>query len=89
MQEGGSLFVWARVVPPEGRSRGGTIQRTDWLTPYAALELATDALWAGRGARLELWVDAATDPNGIDRLRDQFAWLGRRGVEVSVGRRAS
>jgi len=31
-------------------------------------------------------VPAATTDAGVDWVRDQFAWLAERGVQVSVGR---
>jgi len=65
---------------------GAGLERAGALTPYTAEEIADDALRAGRGARLEVTVPAATTDAGVDWVRDQFAWLAERGVQVSVGR---
>lgn len=78
-------LVWAKVVPSEQHA-GGDLQRTGWLTPYTAEEIVEDALRAGRGARLELSVPSSTTDVGLARLQHQFAWLGDRGVQVTVRR---
>ena len=76
--------VWARVVSP--RPSGGEIQHGGWLTPYTAETIAEDALRAGRGARLEVAVPSTLSDDGLAQLQDEFAWLGERGVQVSVRR---
>ena len=76
--------VWARVVSP--RASGGEIQHGGWLTPYTAEMIAEDALRAGRGARLEVAVPSTLSDDGLAELQDEFAWLGDRGVQVSVRR---
>ena len=73
--------VWARIV----RDRD-ELHRAGWLTPYTAETIAEDAARAGRGTRLEMTVSAAASDETLERLDEQFAWLRRRGVEVSVGR---
>src|SRR5581483_8511915 len=78
-------LVWAKVVPAEHHG-AGDLQRTGWLTPYTAEEIVEDALRAGRGARLEISVPSSTNDLGLARLQNQFAWLGERGVHVSVRR---
>jgi len=78
-------MVWSRVVPAGPEATSG-LQRADELTPYSAEEIADDALRAGRGARLEVTVPAATSDAGVAWVQDQFAWLGKRGVNVSVHR---
>jgi len=78
-------LVWVRVLSPRGRS-SGEIQRAGWLTPYTAQTIADDALRAGRGARLEVAVPASLSDAGLAELQDGFAWLGARGVTVSVRR---
>lgn len=80
-----SPLVWARVVPPSGQP-GGDIQRVGLLTPYTAETIAEDALRAGRGAKLEMSVPSSTSDVGLAELQTQFAWLGDRGVQVSVRR---
>jgi acyl carrier protein len=78
-------LVWARVVPPRERAQGD-VQHAGWLTPYTAQVIAEDALRAGRGTRLEVTVPATAPETNLGRLSREFAWLGRRGVEVSVRR---
>jgi len=76
------LRMWVRITPPAGGS-AGTLERTGWLTPYTAETVAEDALRAGKGAQLEVTVAASTVA-GLDRVQQQFARLGTRGVQVSV-----
>jgi acyl carrier protein len=78
------LRIWARITPPGGGS-AGTLERTGWLSPYSAETVAEDALRAGRGARLEVTVAASTTA-GFARVQQQFAGLGKRGVQVIVRR---
>lgn len=78
-------LVWARVVSARGDSCGD-IQRTGPLTPYTAETIAEDALRAGRGAKLEVAVPATVTDAGLAQLQDEFAWLGDRGVQVSIRR---
>jgi acyl carrier protein len=78
-------LVWARVYSPLAEERG-EIQRACWLTPYTAETIAEDALRAGRGARLEVAVPSTLSDASVAALQDEFAWLGDRGVEVSVRR---
>ena len=78
-------LVWARIFPPPG-SRSGDLQRAGWLTPYTAETIAEDALRAGPGARLEVSVAATVSDAKLALLTDQFAWLGARGVQVSIRR---
>jgi acyl carrier protein len=80
-----AIMVWSRVVPA-GPEAGSGLQRADELTPYSAEEIGDDALRAGRGARLEVTVPAGTNDAGVAWVQDQFAWLGKRGVNVSVHR---
>jgi acyl carrier protein len=75
--------VWARVFSP---CSSAEIHRAGWLTPYTAETIAQDALRAGRGARLEVAVPATLSDDGLAQLQDDFAWLGDRGVQVSVRR---
>jgi acyl carrier protein len=79
-------LIWARVVPPETDARTNNLQRAGWLTPYTAQTIAEDALRAGQGARLEVTVPATLSDASLTILQDQFAWLGQRGVQVSVHR---
>lgn len=75
----GPALVWVRIVPRDGHA---TLERTDWLTPYTAEQIAEDALRAGPGARLEMAADM-TQGELADVL-NRFAWLGKRGIEVEV-----
>src|SRR5882724_3661388 len=78
-------LVWSLVVPAGAETTAG-LRRADLLTPYAAEEIADDALRAGRGARLDVTVPAATTDAGLAWVLDQFAWLDQRGVHVTVHR---
>jgi acyl carrier protein len=82
---GALLTAWARVVSARGES-AGEIQRAGWLTPYTAETIAQDALRAGRGARLEVAVPPDLSDARLAAIQDEFAWLGKRGVQVSVRR---
>ena len=73
------------MVSPRGEA-GGEIQRAGWLTPYTAQTIAEDAVRAGRGARLEVAVPSDLGDASLAELQDTFAWLGERGVQVSVRR---
>ena len=75
----------ARVVPAAGDS-GRSLQRAGWLTPYAMETIAEDALHAGPGARLEVTLPSSVSDTELALLRDEFAWLGERGVQASVRR---
>jgi hypothetical protein len=61
-------------------------ERTGWLTPYEVETLFADALWAGRGAQLELRVPARTSDAGVDWIRQRFDRLRKRGIGVRVRR---
>jgi len=78
-------MVWSRVVPAAAEN-GSSLLRADLLTPYATEEIADDALRAGRGARLEVTVPAVTTDAGLAWVHDLFAWLDKRGVQVTVNR---
>jgi len=68
--------VWARVVPRDASARA-TLERTGWLTPYTAKEIAEDPLSAGPGARLEMVADMSRAK--LAEVKIRFAWLGDRG----------
>jgi len=72
-------------LPPGGES-GGSLERSGWLTPYAAETIAEDALRAGHGAQLEVTVAASADDVELARVQHHFAWLGERDVRVTVRR---
>ena len=75
----------ARVVPAAGDS-SRSLQRAGWLTPYAIETIAEYALHAGPGARLEMTLPSSVSDTELALLRDEFAWLGERGVQASVRR---
>jgi acyl carrier protein len=79
--------VHAHVVPADG-SPGATLERAGVLTPYTAETIAEDALRAGQGSHLEITLPAGTTDDGLEWIRDQFAWLGYRGVDVHIRRDA-
>jgi len=73
--------IRARLVTSRGE-----LVRADVLTPYAVETISTDALFAAHDTRLELSVSGGADEALLRRIRDEFAWLGERGVEVLVER---
>ena len=66
--------------------QGVRSQRSGWLTPYEVETIYADALWGGRGARLEVSVPARTSDEGLVWIRERFDRLRRRGVGVRVQR---
>lgn len=61
-------------------------ERTGWLTPYEVETLFSDALWAGRGSRLDVRVPARISEAGVTWIRQRFDRLRKRGIGVSVRR---
>jgi acyl carrier protein len=86
MMSTSSVPVKSRIVPAHDRSAG--IERVGELTPYAVDVLLENALRAGRGARLEVTLPAATEDVGLTVVRHELARLERRGVVVLVRRDA-
>ncbi len=80
-------FLKARVVA--ARDQSASLERADELTPYAMEVIAEDAARAGRGARLEVTMPASADDVDLAVMRGEFAWLGHRGVDVTIRRDAS
>ena len=80
-----AVFAWAHIAPPHAEPGTG-LERSAWLTPYVAQEIAEDALQGGRGTRLDIWLPVGTDDATMARVIDRFAWLGERGVRVTVHR---
>jgi hypothetical protein len=76
-------FVRVRVVPPHG-ARAVALDRVTWLTPYVAETIGEDARRAGPGTRLEILVPQPVSRARLAAVRALFAWLARKGVEVSV-----
>jgi hypothetical protein len=77
------VFVRARVSIT-AQPFAGTLERLCALTPYAAELIADDALRAGRGSRLELFIAASEDDEAVTRVRARFASLGAHGIKVIV-----
>src|SRR5262249_32125887 len=78
-------MVWAKVVPASG-GLDRILERAGALTPYTAQVIADDALPAGPGAHLQMSVPTDTSDVPLSHLTDDFAWLERKGVQVSVRR---
>ena len=78
------LFVKARVVPASGEA--ASLERAGELTPYAMEVIAEEAARAGRGAQLEVTVPGSANDVDLAVIQDEFARLGRRGVDVRVRR---
>ena len=76
--------VTARVVP--GGNQSTSLERAGDLTPYDIEVIAEDAARAGRGARLEVIMPASADDVDLAVIQGELAWLGRRGVDVTVRR---
>jgi acyl carrier protein len=74
--------IWVRITPALGGS-AGILERSGWLTPYAAETIFEDALRANGGGKLEITV-ATGAATALARVEDQFAPLAARGVEVTV-----
>ena len=79
-------LVSSRVVRAGGDPALPLVERAGKLTPYVVQNITDDALWAGRGASLEVTVQATANEASVALVMDQFAWLGERGVRVSVRR---
>jgi hypothetical protein len=75
----------AQLTSAPGMARA-RLRRTGPLTPYALETLAEDAKSAGHGARLELVVSPHVDDAELAALRDRFAWLGARGLQLRIRR---
>jgi acyl carrier protein len=80
----GQTVVRAEVMPA-GQAQV-TLARSGRLTPYTLETIAEDALRGGEGARLDITAAAGTPDEHLAWIRDQFGWLGHRGVEVRVRR---
>ncbi len=78
------LFVKARVVPASGEA--ASLERAGELTPYTMEVIAEEAARAGRGAQLEVTVPGSANDVDLAVIQEEFARLGRRGVDVRVRR---
>lgn len=77
--------VSARVIPAAGTGRP-TLERNEWLTPYAIESIVDDALHAGRGARLEVSLAPGTPAAEVARVAERFQALSARGIDVQIRR---
>jgi acyl carrier protein len=80
-----ALAVRARITSPGAGARA-TLERTELLTPYAVEAIAEDALRAGPGAELHLTLPATSDDASMHQVRERFAWLTERQIEVGIAR---
>jgi acyl carrier protein len=80
-----AVSVRARIMPPAGTART-PLERTELLTPYMIEALGEDTLRAGPGAQLQLTLPATCDDAAVHKVRERFAWLGARQIEVRVSR---
>ena len=80
-----AVVVRARIVPPGGTART-PLERTESLTPYMIEAIGEDTLRAGPGAQLQLTLPVTCDDAAVHKVRERFAWLGARQIEVRVSR---
>jgi acyl carrier protein len=80
-----AVSVRARIMPAAGSARS-PLERTELLTPYMIEAIGEDTLRAGPGAQLQLTLPANSDDAALHKVRERFAWLGARQIEVRVGR---
>jgi acyl carrier protein len=80
-----AVSVRARIMPAAGTGRAG-LERTELLTPYMIEAIGEDTLRAGAGAQLQLTLPATCDDTAVHKVRERFAWLGARQIEVRVSR---
>ena len=76
-------FVWVTLLSARGR---GELQRGGRLTPYSAEAIVGDALRGGPGSRLDVSVAVDSSDAALEGVRERFAWLAERGVQVSIRR---
>jgi acyl carrier protein len=80
-----AVSVRARILPAAGTQRAA-LERTELLTPYMIESIGEETLRAGPGAQLQLTLPAHCDDAAVHKVRERFAWLGNRQVEVRVSR---
>src|SRR5690349_21424289 len=65
------------------RDRGmGSIERSGFLTSYAIEGILEDALWMGRGTRVEVRLAPHALPDDVGWLRARLAGLAQRDIDV-------
>lgn len=79
------VLVVARVRRPCAGVESA-LERTGVLTPYFAETLAEDVLSCGPGAHMEVLVGGPAEDQALQHVRNAFAWLADRGVQVMVHR---
>jgi acyl carrier protein len=80
-----AMSVRARIVPALSSARA-PLERNEMLTPYMIESIGEDTLRAGPGSQLQLTLPAHCDDAAVHKVRDRFAWLGERQIEVRVSR---
>ena len=80
-----AVSVRARIMPPIGSAKA-PLERNEMLTPYTIESIGEDTLRAGPGSQLQLTLPAHCDDAAVHKIRDRFAWLGERQIEVRVSR---
>jgi acyl carrier protein len=80
-----AVSVRARIVPAMGSTRA-PLERNEMLTPYMIESIGEDTLRAGPGSQLQLTLPAHCDDAAVHKVRDRFAWLGERQIDVRVSR---
>jgi CheY-like chemotaxis protein len=78
------LAFTSRTLPSDRRM--GSIERSGLLAPYAIESIVEDALWMGRGTRVEVRIAQHARPDDVAWLRARLAGLARRDIDVDVRR---
>ncbi len=80
--------VWftCRTVPADRKL--GSIERSGFLTPYAIEGMLEDALWMGRGTRVEIRLATDALPEDVGWLKGRLSGLAHRDIVVHVQRDA-
>ena len=79
----GLAFV-SRTLP---RDRGlGSIERSGFLSAYAIEGILEDALWMGRGTRVEVRLSAEAAPADVRWVRGRLSGLALRDIAIDVRR---
>jgi len=84
-QDAPRVPVVVRVLRPSAGIET-MLERTGLLTPYLTETLADDVLRSGPGASIEVLVPGLSDEQALQHVRNAFAWLSERGVQVMVQR---
>jgi len=71
-----------RTLPTDPRL--GSIERSGFLTPYAFEGILEDALWSGRGTRVEVRVPETIAVEDLAWIKGRLSGLGSRDIAVDV-----